>query len=227
LEAALVLSGLLLGAAGAPHCLAMCAAPCRLVIGQGRAGATWAFHSMRLAGYALAGALMASGVAAMSALGGLSPALRPLWTLAHVAALALGVWLLWQGRQPAWLDRVGRQGARGGPGHEGWQALTGPARSATIGLAWVAWPCGLLQSALVVAALANGPIGGAAVMLAFGLATASSLLLGPALWVRLGRGGSAISTSMGARFAGALLAGASAWSIGSGVWQSGLAYCFG
>ena len=31
-------------------------------------------------------------------------------------------------------------------------------------LAWAAWPCGLLQSALLLAALASGPAQGAAVM---------------------------------------------------------------
>ena len=43
---------------------------------------------------AVAGGLVASSVAVLAQLGQWSPALRPLWTLAHLAALVLGLWLL-------------------------------------------------------------------------------------------------------------------------------------
>jgi hypothetical protein len=116
---------------------------------RGRGLRRWAFRLGRLspgagAGYAAAGAV-ASSVSALGELGQLSPALRPLWGLAHMAALALGIWLLLTGRQPAWLDRLGRGatlhrhvgrlaacGAGQGPGR--WRVVGGLAlRAASIG----------------------------------------------------------------------------------------------
>ncbi len=227
MDFALVLSGLLLGLAGAPHCVAMCSAPCALATGGGRASSAWAFHGSRIAGYALAGAVVASSVGALASLSSLSPALRPLWTLVHAAALALGLWLAWQGRQPQWLEDLGRGARRQVDGPGGWMPMKGPARSAVVGAAWVAWPCGLLQSALVVAALANDAAGGALVMAAFGVATAGGLLLGPWAWRRLSGGSAVVSASLGIRLAGVMLALASSWSLGAGIWHKAMAYCFG
>lgn len=226
MEFALVLSGLLLGLAGAPHCVAMCSAPCALASGGGRSS-SWAFHGARIASYSLAGAVVASSIGALASLSTLSPALRPLWTLVHAAALALGLWLAWQGRQPQWLEVLGRGARRQIDGQDGWLPIKGPARSSVIGAAWVAWPCGLLQSALVVAALANSAAGGAMVMAAFGSATAGGLLLGPWAWRRLSGGSAVLSPTLGIRLAGGMLALASSWSLGAGIWHQAMAYCFG
>jgi hypothetical protein len=147
-----------------------------------------------------------------------------------MAGLVLGLYLLWRGHQPAWMERLGH--TRGQTvahrGSDRWQVIKGPARSAGLGLAWVAWPCGLLQSALLVAALANTAAGGAMVMTGFAAASAAGLVLGPALWRRLsgGRGGSALISASGAvRLAGAALALASAWALGHGLWMRALAWC--
>ena len=229
MDLALVLSALMLGVAGAPHCVAMCGAACTAIVPPGQRAASWAFHATRIAGYAVAGALAASSVNLLASLGELSPALRPLWTLAHAAALALGVWLMWHGRQPAWLENLGRgaQRAAARPDASGWQKLKGPTRAAAAGSVWFAWPCGLLQSALVVAALANTAASGAAVMGAFALTSGAGLALGPWLWLRLG--GRAGASSAGAvwatRAAGALLAVASGWALGHGLWMDWQAYC--
>ena len=63
------------------------------------------------------------------------------------------------------------------------------ARRGVPGRLWVAWPCGLLQSALVVAALANTAWGGAAVMAGFAAASAAGLSLAPWAFARLAGGG--------------------------------------
>ena len=91
MDLTLVFSALMLGLAGVPHCAAMCGAPCAAVAPRGQGGAQALFHVARVAGYALAGAVMASSVGALAALGQLSPALRPLWTLVHAAGLGLGL----------------------------------------------------------------------------------------------------------------------------------------
>ena len=221
---------MLLGVAGIPHCAAMCGAGCAAVLcpggGSGAARATpLAFHLARIAGYAAAGAAAAASVGLLASLGQLSPALRPLWTLLHVAALTLGLWLLWQGRQPAWLAGLGRSRA---PQPEGWQALRGPLRGAGAGALWVAWPCGLLQSALVVAALASTAVGGALVMAGFAVVTAVGIGAGPWLWRHLGgRAAGAQAAAWAVRSAGLMLVAASGWALGHGLWQPLLAWCFG
>lgn len=225
MDAALIASAALLGFAGAPHCAAMCGAACAAVTGRGTATtAGLSFHIARVAGYATAGAVAAASVGALASLGQWSPALRPLWTLAHVAALTLGLWLIWSGRQPAWLERYGRRDTAAASA-TGWQRMRGPAEAAVAGSLWFAWPCGLLQSALVVAALANGPAGGAGAMAAFGVASGIGLVAGPWLYVRLGGSAAAGSAAWAVRAAGALLVAGSGWALGHGLWDTVAAYC--
>lgn len=242
---ALLLSAVLMGLAGTPHCLAMCGAACTAASGGGQPAPLAMLHLGRLLSYAAAGAVAAASVGALAALGQAVSVLRPLWTLVHAAALVLGLYLLWQGRQPAWLERLGRRRATvhtvqvSGAG--AWRTLGPPLRSGGLGLAWAAWPCGLLQSALLVAALANTPVQGAVVMVAFGTASALGLVAGPVVWRRLSGGAasgaavagsvvsatSAVSATWAVRLAGLALAGASAWAMGHGVWQQVAAWCFG
>jgi hypothetical protein len=229
MEFALLLSALALGLAGVPHCTAMCAAPCAAVTGRGFGGTTpWVFHAARFVSYALAGAVAAASVGALAALAQWSPMLRPLWTLLHAAAFTLGVWMLWQGRQPVWLESMGRGSARAAGPAAGWQRLHGPAKAGIAGGLWVAWPCGLLQSALLLAAMANGPAGGALVMGGFAAVTAAGLIVGPGLWAWIGGGTMGARTATWAiRLSGAMLAVASGWALTHGLWASAIAYCFG
>lgn len=227
---ALILTAGAMGLAGAPHCTAMCGAACGALTRGGSAGA---FQGGRLLSYAAAGAIAASSVAAVEMLARWAPALRPLWLLIHLAALALGLWLLSSGRIPGWLGAGGfGRSAACAPLPGGWRRISGPARSATAGLLWVAWPCGLLQSALLIAALADSPWTGAAAMAAFAVASSTGLWLGPALWVRLAGGrqtladGAALS-GWTVRLAGLGLVAASGWALGHGLWQRALAWCFG
>jgi hypothetical protein len=235
MDAALVLSALLMGLAGSPHCVAMCGAACTALAGRCGGGrpqqALVGFHLGRLLGYSVAGAVAAGSVSLLAQFSQLTPALRPLWTLVHAAALGLGVWLLVKGRQPEWVENLGRgtrlapAAASTAPG--GWQPMLGPLKAGLAGTAWVAWPCGLLQSALVVAALGQHAASGALVMAAFALGSSLGLWLGPALWWRLGAPGSRWLASGGwaVRLAGLGLAGASAWALGHGLWLRIAAWC--
>lgn len=213
MNSALAGTALLLGIAGAPHCAAMCGAACQAAAGAcgGRSlqANLVALHLARGLAYVAAGALAATGV---SLLGGV-PALRPLWSLAQAAALALGVWLLVQGREPEWLTTLRVRPPRPPGGKVIW--LAGPGRAAAVGGAWVALPCGLLQSALVVAALGNGPVEGAGLMAMFAATSGVGLWAGPLLWNKLGS--NRISAAWGTRLAGLLLVVASGWALWHGV----------
>lgn len=229
MDAGLVLGAALMGLAGTPHCLAMCGGTSTGVVRAcgGPAGrSTLGFHLGRLAGYAAAGAIVASGVGLLRHLGEAAPALRVLWTLLHLVMLGLGAWLLLTGRQPAWMQ--GRGVAL--PARlvaQGWRPVRGPVQAAAVGSAWVAWPCGLLQSALVVAALASSAASGALVMGAFAAVSSLGLVAGPALVLRwMGQHGSvAADTRWAVRVAGALLVAASAWALGHGLWLRVVAWC--
>ena len=228
---ALLFSALMMGLAGTPHCLAMCGAASTAACGGRTPAALAAFHLGRLVSYALAGAVAAASVGSLAALGQAVGALRPLWTLVHACAFALGLFLLWRGRQPAWLERLGRNrlhnaqaaSASGQVVH----VVRGPVRRIGLGLAWVAWPCGLLQSALLVASLANGAGQGALVMAVFALASAGGLAAGPWLWTRLTGGAGPVGrhAELGVRLAGLALAAASFWALSHGVWTRVAAWC--
>jgi uncharacterized protein len=224
MDAALVLAGLAMGAAASPHCAAMCGAPCAALTGGCRRSAT-GFHVGRALSYAAGGALAAGSVGLLAEWSRAAPAVRPLWLLLHLALLALGLWWLATGRQP-------RAMARGGAVPLTFVARRAqPVRSALAGLAWIAWPCAASQSALLLAALASTPQGGALVMAAFAAASMPALAVAPwalARW-QSRRGTTAASreslAAFGFRVAGLGLVIASGWAVGQGVWQGVTAWC--
>lgn len=231
MDFALIISAALMGLAGTPHCLAMCGAACTAVTGgRGAGGRVVCFHLGRMTSYALAGAVASASVGVLASLGQATAVFRPLWTLLHVAALGLGLFLLWEGRQPDWMERLGRgrsSQATSDFASTGWKAMRGPARSAAAGLAWAAWPCGLLQSALLVAALANRPASGALAMAAFAGASSAGLLAGRAVWMGTAgaRGRSLAATGWMVRLGGLALALASSWALGHGLWMRIWVWC--
>lgn len=223
MDAALVLAGLALGAAAAPHCALMCAAPCAaLTRGSGRSAL--GFQLGRLAGYMAGGALAAGSVGVLSAWSQVAPVLRPVWMLLHLGFLALGLWWLATGRQPQGLRRDGAVPVRVvSRRRQAW-------RAGLAGLAWVAWPCAALQAALLLAALANGPAGGALVMAAFAVASMPGLALAPWAWARwqAGRGAAVPAqavAALGYRLAGVALVLASGWALEHGAWERFAAWC--
>ena len=225
MEWPLILAGLAMGVAATPHCAVMCGAPCAALT-QGCTRNASGFHAGRLFGYMAAGAVAASSVAALGTWSQAAPALRPLWTMLHLAFLALGLWWLVTGRQPLWMRRsaavsvpvrmVGRR-AR-------------PLRAGLAGLAWVAWPCAALQGALLLAALANTALGGALVMGAFALASLPALAAAPWAWARWQRRrGGALAPGqvavLGFRVAGIGLVVVSGWALTHGLWLRVAAWC--
>jgi sulfite exporter TauE/SafE len=237
-DAALIVSCVLLGLASAPHCAAMCGPACAAATcagGQpGTRTASLSFHGARTASYAAVGALAGAGVAAATLAEPLAPALRPFWVLLHCAALALGLWLAATGRQPGWMTWLGasRQPLAAVAG--GWQTVALKRRGWTAGAAgamWAAWPCGMLQAALVVAALCRSPASGALAMGGFALASAPGLLVTPWVLAWLHRGGErraawgAGLVRLGVRAAGVALAGGALFALNRDAWQRLVAYC--
>ena len=215
-----------MGLAGGPHCVAMCGAACA-AMGRTQAGhstrALWVFQAGRLLGYSALGALAAASMQGLGWLSVHSAALRPVWTLFHVAAAVMGLVLLWQARQPIWLENSARkvwQGVRRVTGN-----LTGGAALAPIGLLGVLWallPCGLLYSALLVAAMTGSAAQGAGVMALFALGSSVSLMAGPWLWLRLrGQG----SGQWAIRIAGLALLASSAWVLWMGLVNNTAPWC--
>ena len=185
MQTTLAATALLMGLAGGPHCVAMCGAACA---GIGRSGtgvntkSMWIFQAGRLVGYSVLGGLSAVSMEGLGWLSVQSAALKPVWTMVHVAAALLGLMLLWRARQPAWLET----GARAVWHKVRPLAGRSPHRAPlAIGVVWSLLPCGLLYSALLVAALTGRAADGMAVMALFAFGSSLSLMAGPWLWLRL------------------------------------------
>ncbi len=210
MQTSLALTSLLMGLAGGPHCIAMCGAACAGIgqaAGPRKNSAMLTFQLGRIIGYSSLGALAAASMQGLGWLTVQSAALRPVWTLFHVATAVLGLLLLWKAQQPVWLEQAGKaiwQRAR--------SLAWGRGRGVplVIGALWTFLPCGLLYSALLVAALSNSAVEGALVMALFALGTSLSMMAAPWLWLRFG-GGSA--GDWGVRLAGLVLAGSSVWAL--------------
>lgn len=214
MQTSMAITALFMGLAGGPHCVAMCGAACAGIsraAGERSTQALWSFQVSRMLGYALFGAFAAGSVQGLAWLGTNTAVIRPVWTMFHVAALLLGAVLIWQARQPAWLEGLGQsvwRRARPVLGRLGKKAPV------VLGVAWALMPCGLLYSALLVASLSANAMEGALIMALFSAGTSISLTAGPWLLLRL-RGGR--SGAWGIRLAGVALAATSGWALWMGI----------
>lgn len=222
MQSSLALTALLMGLAGGPHCVAMCGAACA---GIGRAAggratvAMWTFQGGRVAGYAVLGAVAAATMQGLGWLTTQSAAVRPVWTLFHVAAAVLGLLLLFNARQPVWMEGAGRAVWNRARTWVGQHQVGAPLLMGTV---WALLPCGLLYSALLVATLSADVLQGAVVMALFALGTSVSMMAGPWLWLRLRGAGSG---QWGVRLAGLSLAVMSGWAIWMGLVHDTAPWC--
>jgi len=222
MQSSLAITALLMGLVGGPHCVVMCGAACA---GIGRAAgprgnaAMWTFQLGRVLGYSALGALAAASLQGVGWLTTQSAAMRPVWTLFHVAAAALGLLLMFDARQPVWMEAAGKALWTRARGWVGVHRLGAPL---LIGTVWSLLPCGLLYSALLVAALSAHAGQGALVMALFALGTSVSMMAGPWLWLRLRGNGSG---QWGVRLAGLALAASSGWAIWMGLVHDTAPWC--
>ncbi len=221
----LMATALIMGLVGSPHCAGMCGAACTGAISRWGGQRLWASHATlqlaRASSYAIGGALAAGSMAWFKAWSDQVAALKPLWVLLQVAALVLGLWLLIRGQPPRWPT------AR----NPAWQAITTPSSAAMpsmrwrrllgVGALWVAWPCGLLQAALLVAALAGTAVEGALVMLVFALTSAVGLSWGVVVLRWLGSATTKQRTQAALlRLSGLMLVANTGWALAHSVQQA-------
>jgi sulfite exporter TauE/SafE len=199
----LLLTALLMGLAGGPHCLLMCGPTCvglsqmmRPMSVKSRWGTgLLMFHVGRMLGYASLGAVMGASFKGLGWLANHSAVFQPAWSLVHVAAGVMGLMLFIKAEEPTWLtDQTqvlwrrlsnASRASRASPDFEPkiepdkhW----GPKGLLALGLVWTFLPCGLLYSALGVAALSSNAWDGGLVMLAFAVGSTLVLAWGPWIW---------------------------------------------
>ncbi len=236
MQTTLAATALLMGLAGGPHCVAMCGAACAGIgmvggkpigaaaNGGGAAQVTrslWIFQIGRVMGYSALGGLAAASMQGLGWLSIQSAALRPVWTLFHVAAALLGLMLLWQARQPVWLENSARTVWRSV--RTATSRMHRGAAPLTMGVLWSLLPCGLLYSALLVAALSGKALEGAAVMALFALGSGVSLMVAPWLWLRLRSKDHGAKWAI--RIAGLALFASSGWALWMGLVHDTAPWC--
>ena len=222
MQTSLAMTALLMGLAGGPHCIAMCGAACAGIgnaAGARKTSALWSFQAGRLASYSALGAVAAASMQGLGWLTTQTAVMRPVWTLFHVAVMMMGLMLVVLARQPVWLDSTARSVWNR---VRAFNASWGRGAPLAIGALWAFMPCGLLYSAVLVAALSGGPLDGALTMALFALGSSLSLLIGPWLLLRLRGGGSG---EWGMRLAGLALAATSGWALWMGLAHDTAPWC--
>ena len=214
-----LVAGMVVGFLGSPHCVAMCggiagalsvALPPERRCGPAAVAHHAAYSAGRIASYALAGALAgALGIAFARLLG--DSGVIALRTAAAALLVALGLSLAGWWRGLARLEALGARlwrriaplAARLRPGRS-------PLGAFALGTLWGWLPCGLVYSALALAAATGSAAGGALLMAGFGLGTLPALLATGVLAQRLGTVASRIANR---RVAGAMLIVFGLWTF--------------
>ncbi|WP_369602377.1 sulfite exporter TauE/SafE family protein [Hahella sp. SMD15-11] len=200
-----LVSAMLIGLLGSPHCLGMCGGLAALAASRDHPhplARTCLLHGSRLLSYATLGlaggflgaSLQFSPLAASVARG-----------LAGIMLILMGLYLSgwWQGLRH--LERIGGQI---------WQRIRPRGRTGTwrhtllLGLSWGLLPCGLVYSTLIWSVALGDPHTSPAVMLAFGVGTLPSMMGASLFSVSLRR----FLARKGVRLAGAFIL------VLSGIW---------
>ncbi|HSD71068.1 MAG TPA: sulfite exporter TauE/SafE family protein [Woeseiaceae bacterium] len=181
----------LAGFFGSTHCLGMCGAI--VVLFEERSQTTFAggwrrllYNSGRLGFYLLLGAIAAGGGSLIVKSAGADNALVLLRVLAALLVIALGLNLLLDWRNLQFLERGGALlWRRIAPLTRHVLPVSTPARALAAGFVWGALPCGLVYSAVAMAAVSGTVVSGMLVMLLFWLGTLPGLWLAGASAVKL------------------------------------------
>jgi sulfite exporter TauE/SafE len=173
----------LAGFFGSAHCVGMCggiaglfAVKLEIASLSRRLGLGLLYNAGRVLGYATLG-FLAAGVG--ETLAGVIPALAgPVRLLSGLLIILVGLRLAFDWRA---LDLLERGGAvlwhRIAPSARGLLPVTSSWQAIALGFLWGWLPCGLVYSALLIAATSGEALNGAVVMTAFGLGTLPAMLL--------------------------------------------------
>ena len=206
-QASIFLTTFFMGLMGGPHCIAMCGAPCAVISAQG-SSQIWQFHLGRISGYGILGGVAAYSMNNLAWLSNQTMLLHPVWTFFHGIIFVWGFVMLLYAKQPQWIDHIGESS---------WntiQKLSKTLRSNfLLGMLWSFMPCGLLYSALLVAALTLNILNGTISMMFFALGTSISLIVSPIIWLKIKNGKLWLNETQGMRIAGMLLMIAASWAI--------------
>ena len=206
-QASVFLSTFFMGMMGGPHCISMCGAPCSVISAQG-SRQIWQFHLGRILGYGILGGVAAYSVNNLAWLSNQTMSIHPLWTFFHGIIFIWGFVMLLYAKQPQSIDHMGESI---------WnvmQKLSKILRSNfLLGMLWAFMPCGLLYSALLVAALTLNILNGTISMMFFAAGTSISLIVSPIIWLKIKNGKLWLNETQGMRIAGLLLMIAASWAI--------------
>jgi sulfite exporter TauE/SafE len=183
----------LAGFFGSTHCLGMCGAIVVLFEGQstnpaGRMLRRLLYNSGRLGFYMLLGAFAAAGGSLLAKSAGADIGLTLLRIIAALLVIALGLNLLFDWRSLQFLERGGARLWRLlSPLARQVLPVSTPSRALAAGFIWGALPCGLVYSAVALAAASGSAADGMLVMLLFWMGTMPALWLAGASAARLSK----------------------------------------
>lgn len=178
-------AALLMGLAGATHCVAMCGGLANTVTlispfenKQSQTAALLCYHLGRLCSYALMGAMLGGAFSSLAFWAANQQGLIVLRLLAAIMMIVMACYLAgWN----AWLLKVEQLGKFGwrwlAPMQQPIRRLPLFPRGFFMGMLWGWLPCGLVYSALSWAAVSGQASQGALFMLLFGVGTLPALLL--------------------------------------------------
>jgi len=166
---------------GSTHCLAMCGAIVLLFEGAGQRTQSSllrraAYNAGRLLFYMLLGAVAGASGALLT--GGVASSLAVLRIIAAVLIVLLGLNLLLDWRSLQFLESAGSiVWKKISPLTRFVLPISSTTHALAAGFLWGALPCGLVYSAVALAATGGNAMSGAAVMLAFWAGTVPALLV--------------------------------------------------
>lgn len=171
----------LAGFFGGGHCFGMCGPVVVLLESRQEAARQWPYRVLYNAGrglfYMLMGAVAGALGLVLTKVAGVEAGLRLLRWIAAGIVLALGANLLFNWQLLRFLESGGAVIFRAlSPLTRRVLPITSPPRALTAGFLWGALPCGLVYSALALAASTGRAAAGAGLMLAFWLGTLPALL---------------------------------------------------
>jgi len=212
----IALAGLAMGFLGSSHCIGMCGGIAG-VLSAARGGnvqRSTLYNLGRIASYTTMGALAGTFGAALAGVGGASGMLV-LRSLAALLIVAAGLSVAgWTGAI-APLERLGSALWRPiAPLARKARASSSPLAALGFGVLWGWLPCGLVYSALAVAAAAGSGTDGALVMAAFGFGTLPATL---AIGVFAGRGARLLRDRRARGLAGATVVVFGLWTFAAAV----------